>query len=541
MALFENFPYTDLHQLNLDWLINELNIVKERSVLSVNGLTGEVILYEDPAVIFPEINQAAWSIFRTADGVERGITFGSDGKAYIMNANVLHEVYTDDNQPPYPVTSVNGQTGDVVLYQQQYVRLPDLDDVQMTNWNLFRHLNNVTSGIQFEDDGKAYIMLGSNRYEIYTSLNPSPSDVTSVNGQTGAVVLYQSNQVQLPPIDDAGITFWNIYRFVNSGAYGIQFNTDGTIDLIQPNATRYKIYTANDQPPYPVTSVNNQTGDVVLTIPDQLVNDADDDYLQVTSDASAYSWGFMRDTDGGNIGISFDYSGGTAKTYLRYYDANDQIYKTTQLLSINDIPGSSVVSVNGQAGVVVLTGEDIDRSSTDSTDLDQALTNIESGLNLIINGDTCSSNVSAGDFVQVVNSTVAGITDGMYQAVNNKTANTTFLTGDLASFTAGALNELNKKHSDLFVNNSTSYVNVSTDIPYNSSYTCPARGLYILRVAGNGSITGTWYMDIARQNVLLSTRSADDLYCPVFLEKGAIIYTKNSSSGSYRVVGYYEM
>lgn len=541
MALFENFPYTNLHELNLDWLIEQLNIVKERTVLSVNGQTGEVILYEDPAVIFPEISQNAWAIFRTADGVERGITFGSDGKAYIMNANVLHEVYTDDNQPPYPVTSVNGQTGDVILYQNQYVRLPDLDDAQMSNWNIFRHLNNVTSGIQFEDDGKAYIMLGANRYQIYTSLNPSPSDVTSVNGQTGAVVLYQSEQVQLPPIDDPNVTFWNLYRFVNSGAYGIQFNTDGSIDLIQPNATRYKIYTANDQPPYPVTSVNNQTGDVVLTIPDQLVNDADDDYLQVTSDASAYSWGFMRDTDGGNIGISFDYSGGTAKTYLRYYDNNDQIYKTTQLLSLNDIPGSSVVSVNGLAGVVVLTGEDIERSSTDTTDLDQALTNIESGLNLIINGDTCSSNVSAGDFVQVVNSTVAGITDGMYQAVNNKTANTAFLTGDLTTFSAGALNELNKKHSDLFVNNSTTYVDVSTDIPYNNSYTCPARGLYILRTSGNGSVTGAWYTDIARQKVLFSTRSADDMYCPVFLDKGTIIYTKNNSSSSYRVVGYYEM
>ena len=541
MALFENFPYTDLHQLNLDWLISELNIVKDRSVLSVNGLTGEVILYEDPAVVFPEITQNAWSIFRTADGVERGITFGSDGKAYIMNANVLHEVYTDDNQPPYPVTSVNGQTGDVILYQNQYVRLPDLDDAQMSNWNFFRHLNNVTSGIQFEDDGKAFIMLGANRYEIYTSLNPSPSDVTSVNGQTGAVILYQNNVVQLPDIDDNTITFWNIYRIVNNGAYGIQFNTDGTIDLIQPNATRYKIYSANDQPPYPVTSVNNQTGDVVLTIPDQLVDDADDNYLQITADASAYSWGFMRTTDGGNIGIKFDFTANTPTAHLRYYDSNDDTYKTFQLLSINDIPGSSVVSVNGQAGVVILTGEDIDRSSTDNTDLDQALSNIESGLNLIINGDTCSSNVSAGDFVQVINSTVAGITDGMYQAVNNKTANTAFLTGDLASFSAGALNELNKKHSALFVNNSTTYVDVSTDIPYNNSYTCPARGLYILRTSGTGSVTGAWYTDIARTKVLFSTRSADDMYCPVFLEKGAIIYTKNNSSGSYRVVGYYEM
>ena len=193
MALFENFPYTNLHELNLDWLINELNMVKERSVLSVNGMTGDVILYEDASVILPEITGNTWQFFRTADGVVRGISFGSDGKGYIMNANNLFQIYSENNPPPYPVTSVNGQTGDAILYQQQYVQLPALDDNQMTNWNIYRHLNNVTSGIQFEADGKAYIMNGINRYEIYTQLRPSPSDVTSVNGMTGDVVLYQSN------------------------------------------------------------------------------------------------------------------------------------------------------------------------------------------------------------------------------------------------------------------------------------------------------------------------------------------------------------
>ena len=29
MALFENFPYTNLHELNLDWLIKELNKLKD--------------------------------------------------------------------------------------------------------------------------------------------------------------------------------------------------------------------------------------------------------------------------------------------------------------------------------------------------------------------------------------------------------------------------------------------------------------------------------------------------------------------------------
>ena len=37
MALFENFPYTNLHELNLDWLIDMLNMITQNQVLSVNG------------------------------------------------------------------------------------------------------------------------------------------------------------------------------------------------------------------------------------------------------------------------------------------------------------------------------------------------------------------------------------------------------------------------------------------------------------------------------------------------------------------------
>ena len=37
MSLFENFPYTNLHNLNLDWLIKIINDLKEGMVVSVNG------------------------------------------------------------------------------------------------------------------------------------------------------------------------------------------------------------------------------------------------------------------------------------------------------------------------------------------------------------------------------------------------------------------------------------------------------------------------------------------------------------------------
>ena len=39
MAMFENFPYTNLHELNIDWIIKELERVKQGTVLSVNGQT----------------------------------------------------------------------------------------------------------------------------------------------------------------------------------------------------------------------------------------------------------------------------------------------------------------------------------------------------------------------------------------------------------------------------------------------------------------------------------------------------------------------
>ena len=69
MALFENFPYTNLHELNLDWIINELNRIKESAVLSVNGQTGDVILYENATVQFPNVPEDVdwWGIDRDYD------------------------------------------------------------------------------------------------------------------------------------------------------------------------------------------------------------------------------------------------------------------------------------------------------------------------------------------------------------------------------------------------------------------------------------------------------------------------------------------
>lgn len=435
MALFENFPYTNLHELNLDWLINELKRIEDTQVLSVNGQTGDVILYQDPQMVLPAIQSATWSFFRDAAGTVRGITFDSDGTAYIMDGSQLYKVYTSKNSPDFDA---------------QYIQLGTLSDEEMMNWNIYRTINGTISGIQFDDDGTAYIMSDLNRYKIYSQKDAPPYPVNSVNGQTGTVILYPDNTVRLPDISDTTLDYWNIFRWMGSGNgyYGIQFNTDGTIELITPGA-RTQIYTATNQPPYPVSSVNGQTGTVSLNIPPDFVVDLDDEYLDVATDVNGYGWGLTRVTQNGSIGISFDNQNGN-KAYIRYFDSVLQEDVEIQLLTIADIPSSAgVTSINGQSGVVTLYGNQIERTNVDNTTIEQALSSLESGktdtledIAILVNTDYATQAITSGQYVIVINSTITGITDGIYKAVNNVSANTSLTSADLTTISNGGLNDL---------------------------------------------------------------------------------------------------
>ena len=42
--MIPKFPYTNLHELNLDWIIEQLIKIEQGAVLSVNGQTGEVVI-----------------------------------------------------------------------------------------------------------------------------------------------------------------------------------------------------------------------------------------------------------------------------------------------------------------------------------------------------------------------------------------------------------------------------------------------------------------------------------------------------------------
>ena len=381
MGLYQNFPYTNLHELNLDWLIEQLNKISSSSVLSVNGQTGQVTLYENATVQFPNVPEDNWTIIRMADGTTRGIYFGADDKAYIVHGASLEAVYSANNQPPYPVTRVNGQTGDITLYQEQFVQLPSLSDLNMHNWTLFRNLNNMAEGIQFGEDGSAYIIHGTQRYLIYTTHDGPQGVVESVNGLSGTVVLFTDSQgdITFPTYTNPDFAGWILKRNINGTLLGIGFNEDGTLEFKCGGAS-YKIYTSNDTP-------------------DSYVTDPTTALQEVTEDSLSDYWGLLRNTSEGQIGIIFENTNpDTPSVYMAYTDSNDQEQRV-QLVTFDDIPQSSVISINSKSGIVTLYGSDIEVSSSDSRTIDQALEDIKQVLCYVENTDIAVHNIAVGDYV----------------------------------------------------------------------------------------------------------------------------------------------
>lgn len=426
MAMFENFPYTNLHELNLDWIIQRIQNMEERNVLSVNGQTGYVILYQDAVMQLPSVSESQWSIIRTADGTSAGIMFDTDGTAYIVKDLNFDKIYTHDNPPPYPVRSVNGLTGNVELFTEQYIRLPNLTDEEMTQWNFYRHINGITSGIQFSDDGKAFIMNGNNRYQIYTQNDPPTYPVSSVNGQTGSVILYQNRDMVLPAVDSG--TAWTITREINGTTVGIEFDGTGSASLIIGQDS-YPLYIEG------------------LNFPSDF-DDPESAILELTENlTSGTQWGIVRSIQNNDlVGIVFKYDS-VNQVYEGYMKVNNTL---TKLLTLDDIPSTTgVISINGQTGVVTINGSNIAVSNDDNTTIASALGSIEtnilgvmSSVALVIEGDTCTQAISAGNYVYVHNSTIQNVTDGLYKAINSVSANTPVGEADIEVRIRGGLNNL---------------------------------------------------------------------------------------------------
>lgn len=287
MGLFEQFPFTNFHQLNLDWILQQIKNMSEHAVLSVNGQTGDVVLYQSENVVFPEVESDQWRMVRIADGHTAGVLFNQD-YMYVMYDNTADRVYTMNHPPAYPVTSVDGQTGDVTVFPQAAVRLPDVTDDYT---NIRRQINtNGTDnivGIEVKQN-KAYRMKDQYRYEIYDSDNPPPYPVSSVNGQTGAVILAipfdspLTNSVWMATEPSADHTA-GLARETVDGTVEIYTVTTGTdaaawISFVSADdqySYTKKLLTTDDIPSSSgVVSLNGMTGVVTLTGSDLYIDNS---------------------------------------------------------------------------------------------------------------------------------------------------------------------------------------------------------------------------------------------------------------------------
>lgn len=346
--MFEQFPYTNFHELNLDWIIDQLRRTMESAVLSVNGQTGDVVLYQSENVVFPDVASPQWRMVRTADGHIAGVMF-QNGLMYVMYDGTADRVYTINNPPPYPVTSVDGQTGAVQVFPNAATRLPDVQD-DYTNIRRQIETNGTQNivGIELKQN-KAYRMVDNNRYEMYDSDNP---------------------------------------------------------------------------PPYPVTSVNGNTGAIVIAIPFEDVTTSDIEFADASTD---HYWSLGRETLDGTASIQLYTNSTTAEAYIDFYDGQGVTY-TKKLLTVDDIPSSSgVVSINGLTGVVTMYGDTmpieagspdsvkdvtddlntrlgtaentITQHGTDIGTLSTGISNTQADIAIVENTNNATHNITAGDYV----------------------------------------------------------------------------------------------------------------------------------------------
>ena len=413
MGLFEHFPYTNFHELNLDWLIEQLKQLGDAQVLSVNGETGDVILYQDPLVRLPDITDDTWNIFRYADGTPVGIQFKKGHPLQRIDNLGRYDIYDAGNQPPYPVTAVNGQTGAVVI------SIP----------------------------------------------------VQSVNGMTGNIILYQQASVELPALASGDV--WKIWRETETNAeVGIKFTSGAPMKRID-DGDEFSVYDTGNPPPYPVESVAGLTGAVAF-LNTQIVTDqgtqkvkilfpvesvdgltgtvrtwanSTAETLKTPTASEGDRWALARECPSGDVGIRFTYdSNNGVQGYLVFSDGQNP-ETALRILTPADIPQSAVVSVNGQSGIVVLRAEDIQMSTNDTSTVAANIADRAKlqDIAIVINGNTASVNVTAGQFVYVKGSTITGIADGLYKAVNAIATGTSFTSADLdnTDTATGGLNALN--------------------------------------------------------------------------------------------------
>ena len=200
------FPFTSMQQFNLDWIMQQLH--KMLQFMPMNGVAGDVLQRNVDGAVWMPLTSVSLDIHSMSAIPE---VEGADELAIYDNSlQGNYKCTVADILALVPVSSVNGQTGAVVL-------------------SIPSDTSDLTNSAGFVDAAGA----------------AAAAPVQSVNGQTGAVI-------------------------VSGGAVDSVNGKTGTVvldktDIGLGNVANVAQYSASNPPPYPVTSVNGQTGDVVIT------------------------------------------------------------------------------------------------------------------------------------------------------------------------------------------------------------------------------------------------------------------------------------
>ena len=178
--MFNEFPYTNFHELNLDWIIAEFKRLENLGVLSVNGQTGEVILYQDARIQLPDVSETEWNIYRGAAGLLSGIEFRPDGAYLISGTQRLKFLTRGDIPESAGVVSVNTKTGivnltgeDIPAAEGDPLTISDaLDVVNDAVYDAGERVDNTQESIAIISDGSEHPIINAGQY-VYIKNNTS--------------------------------------------------------------------------------------------------------------------------------------------------------------------------------------------------------------------------------------------------------------------------------------------------------------------------------------------------------------------------------
>ena len=320
----------------------------KRAVVAVNGqnqnvsiATADVSSGNVVRVFVPEGNMSAAFIIKAEASGGGGTTttaYGDlTGKPRINGVTLVDNktskelnLYGTDNAPPYPVTSVNGQTGDVTISAGGNV-----DSV------------NGKTGVVVLN--KSDVGLGNvDNVRQYSTSNPPPYPVKSVDGATGAVV---TNAVKTTPQSLSDTQKQQVRN--NIGAGTSSFDGD------------YNSLTNKPTIPTKTSQLTNDSG-FITDIP--IASDTQLGGVKVGAGLSVTENGVLSATGGGTAdSVEWNNVLDKPTTIAGYGITDAKIENGTITLgnqTITPLTSAPVTSVNSKTGAVVLTQDDVGDGTT---------------------------------------------------------------------------------------------------------------------------------------------------------------------------------